>query len=53
MATLASILWLEEHELHIEFLVEELHHPSYDSPDDHIIYVVVGHDSSHYAPIFS
>ena len=53
MATLASILWLEEHESHFEFLVEELCYPAYDSPNNWVIYIVVGHDSSQYATIYS
>ena len=53
MATLASILWLQEHESHFEFLVEELCHPTYDSSDNHMICTIVGHDSSRYATIFS
>lgn len=53
MATLASILQLEEHESCFEFLVEELHHPTYDSLNDHSIYTMVGHESSRYSSIFS
>ena len=53
MATLASILQLQEHESRFEFLVEELRHPAYDSSDNQVICTVVGHDSSRYAPIFS
>ena len=53
MATLTSILQLEEHESCFKFLVEEVHHPTYDSLDDHVIYTMVDHDSSHYATIFS
>ena len=53
MAILASILQLEEHESCFQFLAEELHHPTYDSLDDCVIYAVVGHDSSCYATIFS
>lgn len=33
MATLASIPQLQEFELSYEFLVEDLHYPSYDSLD--------------------
>ena len=53
MATLAYILQLEEHESFFEFLVEELHHSTYDSLDDHVIYTMVNHDTSRYATIFS
>ena len=53
MATLVSILQLEEHIPCFEFLVEELPHLSYDSPNDYVIYTMVGHDSSSYATIFS
>ena len=53
MATLASIPWLEEHESCFEFLVEELHYPIYDSPNNQVIHIVVGHDSSRYATIYS
>ena len=53
MVTLASILQLQEHESCFEFLVEELRQPTYDSPDNQVICTVVGHDSSHYANIFS
>ena len=52
MATFASILWLEEHESHFEFMVEELHYPTY-SHDDQTIHAMITHDSSHYASIFS
>lgn len=53
MATQASILQMREHEPHFKFLVEELRHPTYNSLDDHIIYTMIGHDSSHYSTIFS
>ena len=53
MATLASILQLEEHESHFEFLVEELHHTAYNSPDNHVIHIMIGHDFSYYTIIFS
>ena len=53
MATLASILQLQEHESRFEFLVEELRQPTYDSPNNQVIYTIVGHDSSSYADIFS
>lgn len=53
MATLASILQLQEHELRFEFLVEELCHPTYDSSDNQVICTIVGNDSSRYATIFS
>ena len=53
MATLASILQLQEHESRFEFLVEELCHPAYDSSDNQVIYIVVGHDSSRYMAILS
>ena len=53
MATLASIIQLQEHESWFEFLVEELHHPAYDSLDNQVIYTIVGHDSSRYAIVFS
>ena len=53
MATLASILQLQEHESRFEFLVEELRQPAYDSSDNQVIYTIVGHDSSRYAVIFS
>ena len=45
MATLASILQLEEHESCFEFLVEELCHPAYDSFDNNLIYTIVTHGS--------
>ena len=47
MATLASLLQLE----HYESLVEELHHPIYDSEEIHVICTLVGHESSHYGVI--
>lgn len=53
MATLASILQLQEHESPFEFMVEELRQPAYDSSDNQVICIVVGHDSSRYAVIFS
>ena len=53
MATLASILQLQEHESSFEFLVEELHYPTYDSFDNQVICTIVGHDSSCYVAIFS
>ena len=53
MATLTSILKLEEYESHFEFLVEELPHPAYDSPNDYVMYSMVSHDSSCYSTIFS
>ena len=53
MATLASILWLKEHDSCFEFLVEELCYPAYDSPDNQVIHTVVSHDSSWYATIYS
>ena len=37
MATLASILQLQEHESCFEFLVEELCQLAYDSPDNEVI----------------
>ena len=52
MATLASLLQLEQHESRFEFLVQELHHPIYDFQiqdnvpiqvdflDDHLTYMV-------------
>lgn len=52
MATLASILQLEEHELRYEFLVEEMCYPAYDSPDNRVICTITGHDSSHCANIY-
>ena len=45
MATLASILQLEEHKSFFEFLVEELHHLAYDSLEDPVISTVVDHES--------
>ena len=33
--------------------MEELRHPTYDSLDNQVIYIVVGHDSSCYVAIFS
>ena len=53
MATLASILQLQEYESYFEFLVEELCYPAYDSPNNQVINIVVGHDSSWYTTIFS
>ena len=53
MATLVSILQLQEHESRFEFLVEELCHPAYNSSDNQVICTVVGHDSSRYVAIFS
>ena len=53
MATLASILQLQEHESWIDFLVEELHHPTYGFPNNQVISTIIGHDSSLYAVIFS
>ena len=53
MATLASILQLEEHESCFEFLVEELRHLAYDSPNGCVIHTLVSHDSSCYTTIFS
>ena len=53
MATLASILQLQEHESRFEFLVEELHHLAYDSSNNQVICTIVGHDSSHYVATFS
>ena len=38
MATLTSLLQLERHESRFEFLVEELHHPIYDSQESHVIH---------------
>lgn len=51
MTTQASIVQLQEHEF--EFLVEELCHHNYDSSDNHVIYTIVGNDSSCYDTIFS
>ena len=53
MSTLASLLQLEQHESRFEFLVEELHHPIYDSQESHVICTLVGHDSSRYGAIYS
>ena len=53
MATLASLLQLEQHESRFEFLVEELHHPIYDSQESRVICTLVGHESSHYGAIYS
>ena len=53
MATLASLLQLEQHESRYEFLVEELHHPICDSQESHVICTLVGHESSHYGAIYS
>ena len=53
MDTLASILQLQEHELQFEFLVEELRHPAYDSSDNQVIFIIVGHDYYCYVVIFS
>lgn len=53
MDILASILQLQEHESWFEFQVEELCHPAYDSSNNHVICTIFGHNSSHYAPIFS
>ena len=52
MATLASLLQLEQHESRFEFLVEELHHPIYDSQEIHVICTLVGHESSRYGAIY-
>ena len=46
MDTLASLLQWEQHESRFEFLVEELHHPIYDSKESHVICTHVGHESS-------
>ena len=53
VATLSSILQLQEHESQFEFLMEEPPHPTYDSFDNHVIYTIVGHNSSYYTTIFS
>ena len=53
MDTLASLLQLEQHESRFEFLVEELHHPIYDSQESHVICTLVGHETSHYGAIYS
>ena len=42
MDTHASLLQLEQHESIFEFLVEELHHPIYDSKESHVIFTLVG-----------
>ena len=53
MATLVSILQLEEHKSCFKFLVEELRYPAYNSLDDRVIHTMVSHDSSWYATILS
>ena len=53
MATLASLLQLEKDESRFELLVEELHHPIYDSQESHVICTLVGHESSCYNAIYS
>ena len=53
MATLASLLQLEQHESRFEFLVEELDHPIYDSQESHVICTLVGHESSRYGATYS
>ena len=53
MATLASLLQLEKHESKFEFLVEELHHPIYDSQESHVICTLVGRESSCYGALYS
>ena len=52
-ATLASFLQLEQHESRVEFLVEELHQPIYDSQESHVICTLVGRESSYYGAIYS
>lgn len=52
MAILSSLLQLEQCESRSEFLVKELHHPIYDFQESHIIYILFGHDSSHYGAIY-
>ena len=44
---------LEKLESRFEFLVEELHHPIYDSQESHVICTLVGHESPHYSAIHS
>ncbi len=46
MANLEYILQLQDHESWFEFLVEELHHPTYDSPDSQVICTIIGHELS-------
>lgn len=53
MATLASLLQLDQHESRFEFLVEELHYPIDDSQERHVIYTLFGHESSLYGAIYS
>lgn len=53
MATLASLLELEQHESRFEFLVEELHYTIYDSQESQVICPLVGHESSRYGAIYS
>ena len=53
MATLASLLQLEQHESRFEFLVEELHHPIFDSSESHVICTLVTRESSRYGAIYS
>ena len=53
MATLSSFLQLQWHESKFEFLVEELHHPIYDSQEIHVVCTLVGHESSCYGFIYS
>ena len=53
MATLVALLQLEQHESRFEFLVEELHHPIYDSQESHVICTLVGHKSSCYGALYS
>ena len=52
MVTLATLLQLEQHESRFEFLVEELHHPIYDSQESHSICSLVGCESSCYGFIY-
>ena len=53
MATLASFLQLEKHELRFDFLVEELHHPIYDSHEIHVICTLFDRESSYCSGIYS
>lgn len=53
MATLASLLQLEQHESRFKFLVEELRYPIYDSKESQVVCTLVGHESSRYGPIYS
>lgn len=49
MATLTSIPELQEIEFRYEFLVEDLHCPTYDSPSSQMVCSIIGHDNHIYS----